>query len=337
IFSKNEEYGYSHLADLSAGLDSRMVNFVAHDLGYKNVLNICYSQSGSIDARVSKKISKSLGNTWHFSPIDGGFFLKDIDDVVGKYGGQEVYCISTGANRALNQVDTTSVGLCVSGVLGEVLNAYWTEDGFEHTPVRLTDNRYSHVVEYVCPEEYYTGYDNFDHFNNCIYSLLLFHSSLIVRQDRCEPFSPMADKEYMEFCMRLPLEYRKNYRILLAWMKEKYPSATNYVWLNTLKPIKGGFYLPYYYYKAKNMSSKIWNKLFANKKKPYIQQMNPFDIWYQNNEDLRNFMNNNFSERIGLVEDSTLKREVSQTFEQGKCVDKICALNVLAVYNRYFK
>lgn len=43
IFRKNEEYGYRHECDLSGGLDSRMATWVANDLGYKNLINICYS------------------------------------------------------------------------------------------------------------------------------------------------------------------------------------------------------------------------------------------------------------------------------------------------------
>ena len=46
---KNEEYGYSHFLPLSAGLDSRMTNRIAHGLAKTPIYNITYSQTGFFD------------------------------------------------------------------------------------------------------------------------------------------------------------------------------------------------------------------------------------------------------------------------------------------------
>ncbi|PEN17505.1 asparagine synthase, partial [Bacillus wiedmannii] len=56
-FEKDREYGYKHIASLSGGLDSRMVNFVAHDLGYKDILNYTFSQSNYLDEKIAKDIA----------------------------------------------------------------------------------------------------------------------------------------------------------------------------------------------------------------------------------------------------------------------------------------
>lgn len=58
-FNKDEEYGYKHFSCLSAGLDSRMVNWVAHDIGYNNILNVSFSQSGYYDELTPPKLQKS--------------------------------------------------------------------------------------------------------------------------------------------------------------------------------------------------------------------------------------------------------------------------------------
>ena len=50
-FEKDEEYGYKHLVDLSGGLDSRMVSWVANDMGYKDQLNISYCKEGYYDGK----------------------------------------------------------------------------------------------------------------------------------------------------------------------------------------------------------------------------------------------------------------------------------------------
>ncbi|MHB1484061.1 MAG: asparagine synthase, partial [Saccharofermentanales bacterium] len=56
-FDKDLEYGYiNHLADMSGGLDSRMTTWVAKELGYKNITNMCYSKNNSTDEKAAKNV-----------------------------------------------------------------------------------------------------------------------------------------------------------------------------------------------------------------------------------------------------------------------------------------
>lgn len=74
-FDKDAEYGYKHLVALSAGLDSRMVNLVAHEMGYTRQLNATFSQSDYWDQKVPMQIASDLGHEWIFKALDGGWWL----------------------------------------------------------------------------------------------------------------------------------------------------------------------------------------------------------------------------------------------------------------------
>ena len=64
--------------------------------------------------------------------------------------------------------------------------------------------------------------------------------------------------------------------------------------------------------------------------------MNPFDQWYRTNAKLRQFFERYYRENIDKITDSRLQEDVRRTFLEGNAFDKVQALNVLAVYKRYF-
>lgn len=343
IFAKNVEYGYQGECDLSGGLDSRMVTWVAHDLGYRNILNVCYCQSGNIDHTTSRKIAKDLGNEYFFLPMDGGDLLMDVDEVVDKFGGQVTYFICTGANRALRDISRHNVGLCCTGLLGELHNAYWTE-GAVHTPPNYIHNRYSSVVPLQIPPEYSADYDNFEHMNLYEYSVVLFMSSALVRQQLCEVTSPFVDVDYLEFAYRVPLKWRKDYQLTKTWMVTKYPQAAKYVWQTKRMPVDKSYrnevYLPKVMDNIRNFFLRCVNKAARVTGLPVQftrrQDMNPFEVWYRTNPRLREFFDRYYRENIGRIQDPRLRADVEKTFTQGNGRDKAQAVNLLAVYKRYF-
>lgn len=343
IFSKNEEYGYQGECDLSGGLDSRMATWVAHDLGYKNILNICYCQSGKIDNTTSRSIAHDIGNDYLFLAMDGGDFLMDIDETVGKFGGQVCYNVCTGANRALKKIADRNIKLCVTGLLGELDNAYWVE-GESHTAPGYTQNRYSSVIPFSAPAEYSEGYDNFEQMNLYEYSVPLFMSSALVRQQQCDVTSPFVDVDFLEFSYRVPLKWRRHYLLTMTWMVTKYPQAARYVWQSKRMPVDKFYrhqvYIPKYFADCKRFVIRCVNKAGRMLKLP-IQyalndDMNPLDTWLRANPRLHQFTEDYFSQNIDRVGDPQLKADLQSTFREGGASDKIQALNLLAVYKRYF-
>lgn len=344
IFSKNNEYGYQSECDLSGGLDSRMATWVAHDLGYRNILNICYCQSGKIDHTTSQKIANDLENEYYFLPMDGGDIIMDTDEVVDKFGGQVTYIVCTGANRALKTIAAHHVGLCCTGLLGELHNAYWTE-GICHTPPRYwTSGFYSNVVPLEIPEEYCLDYDNYEQMNLYEYSALLFLTSAVVRQQICEVTSPFIDVDYLEFAYRIPLKWRKDYHLTMTWMLSKYPQAAKYIWQTKRMPVDKSFYHKLYIPKVVDdvvrLPVRLVNKFARTFHLPvqltFTTDMNPIDQWYRTNSKLRDYLEEYYQGNINRITDDDLRAVVKTTFEKGGGRDKIQAVNLLAVYKRYF-
>lgn len=342
IFAKNKEYGYQGECDLSGGLDSRMVAWVAHDLGYRDILNVCYCQKGNIDHTTSEKIASDLGNQYFFLPMDGGDFLEDIDEAIDKFGGQVTYVICTGANRALKQIDTSNLGICVTGLLGELHNGYWTE-GDVHTPPNYISSHYSDRMPLHLPEDYKKGYDNYEQMNLYEFSALLFMSSALVRQQTCEVTSPFVDVDYLDFAYRVPLKFRKDYLLTKTWMVTKYPQAAKYVWQTKRMPVDkayyGQFYFPKFLDDCRTFAIRCVNKAGRMLNLPLQfsvrTDMNPFDLWYRTNPKLRAFINRYYTEHLDRVTDATLRADLVNVFN-GSARDKLQVLNLLAVYKRYF-
>lgn len=343
IFSKNEEYGYQGECDLSGGLDSRMATWVAHDLGYRNILNVCYCQSGNIDHTTSQKIANDLGNEYFFLPMDGGELMMDADEVVDKFGGQVTYLICTGANRALREIAAHNIGLSCTGLLGELHNAYWTE-GNIHTPPNYIANRCSGVVPLQLPEDYVEGYDNYEQMNLYEYSAVSFMTSALVRQQVCEVTSPFIDVDYLEFAYRIPLKWRKNYFLTMTWMTSKYPEAAKYVWQTKRMPVDKAYRQQFYFPKllddVRTLAVRCVNKAARITGLPVQftvkQDMNPLDVWYRTNPRLQNFVQDYYQENIGRIADARLQADVRKTYEEGGARDKLQTINLLAVYKRYF-
>lgn len=343
IFAKNREYGYQAEADLSGGLDSRLVTWVAHDLGYKDVLNVCYCQKGRIDHLSSKKMANYLGNKYFFYPMNQGEFLFDVDELTNRTGGSIVYCLCTGANRVFDLIDSDNIGIAATGLLGEIHNAYLIE-GNTHTQSQYRKSKYSNTIFLDVPEVYSRGYDNYEQMNIYEYGMPFILSSVMARQDRCEVYSPFVDKDFMEFSFRIPLKWRKNYYFTINWILSKYPEAAKFVWQTKEKPIDKVYYNQIYWPKVgwdiQDFIFRIYNKvcrtLKINSQIALKGDMNPMQLWYHSNPQLRKFLAEYYERNKSLITDQKLGSDLEKMMNSGICRDKVLVVNLLSIYKLYF-
>ena len=82
VLNKNKEYGYDNYFPLSAGLDSRMVNFLARELTNDKIINFTYAEKDTQDAIVPPLIAKYLGNQLIFRQQDDHHFLTHFSKAV---------------------------------------------------------------------------------------------------------------------------------------------------------------------------------------------------------------------------------------------------------------
>jgi len=339
ILLKNKEYGFNNVADLSGGLDSRMVNFVLKKLNANNIIATCYSQSKTADHKISKKVASYLNIKHIFQPLNKGTFLFDIDEMVSLTEAQSIYFIGTGAYKLFKKNYTSDWGISISGAFASNINGLLTE-GMEHTDPSLTTIRYSKLIDFSFKLDNLEEFDTFEEFNTYSFNLKLIYESLRIRRNYTYAISPMADVDVAEFIARVPIKYRKKRILLKKWIINKYPEAAKFTWQHTMKPLthEDKIYIPkllnsfsIFLKRAINKFFKLIGLNFAL----YIKDdMNPFALWYRNNKKLRIFIKNYYENNIQFVPTENHKY-INEYMRSDNPIDKLLAINVIAGIKKF--
>lgn len=333
-FEKDREYGYRHLVDLSGGLDSRMVSWVAHDMGYTDQLNVTYCRFGYLDEEISGRIAGYLGHEYMFKSLDDIGWMYDIDEIVLKNNGAALYTGITGGDRLLKTLNTSQFGMEHTGMIGDaVLSTFYHDREFNYGKPRLGLHKYSERLSYTYSDEIVQEYPCQEMFAIYTRGILGAQSSYMIRQHYMETSSPFMDVDFLETAFSLPFAYRNIHHIYLKWMLQKYPGATQFGWekWGGVKPREDQIFLR----KVRTAQKLLWQAACRTFKLPDKDSMNPLDFWYQESPGIqaycREYFDSNRS-RIG----GALGKDISLLFEEGNVTEKSMALTVLSAVKLYF-
>ena len=146
-FEKDIEYGYKHLACLSAGLDSRMTTWVAHDLGYgEDIENMTFSQTNYWDEYTPKAITNELKHEWIFKSLNSGSCLKLLEPMVKITSGGALYSGNPHQKSMIDLINTQLFGIMHSGQIGDVIIGTFYSSLDLNKPFNLSDGVYSKVL-----------------------------------------------------------------------------------------------------------------------------------------------------------------------------------------------
>lgn len=339
-FEKDREYGYKHLVGLSGGLDSRMTTWVANDMGYGDqIVNYTFSQSDYLDESIPKRIVADLKHDWIFKALDNGLFLKDIDDTVRICSGGALYYGLAHGKSCLDLIDKSRFGIVHTGMLGDVVIGTFYSSMDKDKVFQVTDGTYSKVlVNRLDKSMFSTNYKNEEIFKFYTRGFNGANQGLLVVQEFGESYSPFYDLEFLEYCLTIPVELRFNHKIYKKWIIKKYPNAANYVWEKTGGKITD---------KSVNILGK--NILLSKLPKKIIDfvlkrigvkrlllntknHMNPLDYWYNNNQNLKKYLDNYFHQNIGLLEfEQSLKKDCSEMYIHNAFIEKNQVLTLLSI------
>lgn len=335
-FEKDREYGYQHLVDLSGGLDSRMVSWVAHAMGYTNQLNVTYSRSGYYDDKISKKIAGYLNHEYLFKSLDDASWLYDIDEMITHNNGAALYTGITGGCRLLGMLNMNKCGIEHTGMIGDaILSTFYHDRAFNYGKPRLGLHKYSELLSYEFDEKVTKDYPCQEMLAIYTRGILGAQSSYIIRQHYVETASPFMDVDFLEAVFSIPFEYRNRHHIYLKWILEKYPEATRFGWekWGGVRPMESHIFLR----KVKTTRRLLWQAICKAVKIENNDNMNPIDYWYQKDEAIQRYYQSYYDDNINhTVLNEALKRDISCMFHQGSVVEKGMALTVLAVIKKYF-
>ncbi len=335
-FEKDREYGYRHLVDLSGGLDSRMVSWVAHDMGYTDQLNVTYCRSGYLDEKISKDIAIYLGHEYLFKFLDDISWLYDIDETVSKCNGATFYTAITGGRRLLATLNMEQFGIEHTGMIGDaILSSFYRDKKINYGSPRLGYHKYSERLSYEFPDGITDSYACQEMFAVYTRGILGAQSSYMIRQHYVETASPFMDVDFLNTAFSIPFAYRKDHHIYLKWMEQKYPRVTSFGWekWGGVKPRENYIF----FRKVKTTQRLLWRATCKTLKLQNRDNMNPLDYWYWKSPMIQEYyrcyylQNENRSEISG-----ELKKDISLMFEEGNVIEKSMALTILSLVNLYF-
>ncbi|NMD37380.1 MAG: hypothetical protein GYA87_01710 [Christensenellaceae bacterium] len=278
IINKNKKYNKSHVCSLSGGMDSRAIflQLIKNDI--KPIYTFCYAQKGSKDESISNAIAKDFGSQHIFYDISGGEFIKNRNSIIEQNQGQMVFSGSTGAYDAIRQVKANNIGLVYLGIGGgEIMGDIITEAG--ETPIGNVPK-----ANYI---------KNLDDIRVCMNSALAIGGV-------AQSASPFLYEDLFLFLMRLPAIYKLRRRLYVAMFKKYMPNK----YCTTMFRGKIGNVFA----KPLRIMSYIFYIIF--KKNKY--NMNPFELWWQNNDGFKDYINNSFYDDIKALQGfdtSRLNRE----------------------------
>lgn len=346
-FEKDNEYGYKHLACLSAGLDSRMTTWVAHDLGYyEDIVNMTFSQTNYWDESTPKAIASELKHEWIFKSLDNGACLKLIEPMVKISSGGVLYSGNPHQKSMLDLINTKMFGIMHSGQIGDVIIGTFYTSIDKNKPFTLKDGAYStFLLNRLNLDMLNEKYENEEIFKFYGRAFTGANQGLLAIQECLETYSPFYDIEFMNFCLSIPLKLRFGHYIYDKWVVTKYPGAAKYPH-NEGRKITGK--KPHWirignrYIKSNDLSLKAWNHLL--RKTGIIRRgmasknhMHPFDYWYLTNQDVKDFLDSYFQTNINrLNEFSQLQRDCINMYCNNKVEEKTQVLTLLAVMKLYF-
>lgn len=335
---KNKEYDYKDLAPLSAGLDSRMTNYVIKKIHKEPILNITYSETMEEDFKVPMKISNELKNHWLFKNLNNGLALYSIDDMIKYTDGIIYYMWPSQLNDFTKLIEKDNLGIIHTGVIGDVVIGTFFKD-LNKKQYELGDGAFSKKLlsklrQYVDIVNY-SNYEEGMMYNRACNGAILGYSMTF--QEFTEAMSPFMNVDFFDYCMSIPIKYRFNHNIYYKWVNKYHPEAAKYSHNGVDICAKRLFKILYKgrIYSIRSIFDLLKNKCKAKYKKNY--GMNPVDYWYNNNFELKTILDDYYSTNINLVKDFEIKNDMMNLYKVGNTIEKIQVISVLMIIKKYFK
>jgi asparagine synthase (glutamine-hydrolysing) len=341
-FEKNKEYNYDNYNTLSGGLDSRMTTFAAHRLGYKNIINITWSQSSTLDETLAKKISEDLNYEWLFKSLDNGLFLNNIDGITEINGGIALNYGHAHQYSIYRLLKKDKIGILHTGQLGDVVVGTFYEEKKSNLTYKIGDGAYSNRELSILDDlKLKVDYRNQEIFNFYNRGFTGANSGLVISQEFTEPFSPFYQLDFLEKCLTIPVEMRYNHKFYMKWIISKYPEASIYPWERTNNlitskryTIKGkSFYPNQIFSLIKRKVLRIKENI--NDPKARFNNMNPIDFYYHSNDELKSYWDTYFKDNCELLPEKILPNALN-LYENGNAVEKNMVLSLLSAIKYFF-
>jgi asparagine synthase (glutamine-hydrolysing) len=342
-FDKDEEYGYKHLVALSAGLDSRMVSWVAHEMGYTRQINATFSQSDYWDQKVPMQIASDLKHEWVFKSLDGGWWLQDVDAISRITGGNVQYYGLAHGRSLTSFLNYAQIGITHSGQLGDVVFSSFYNGTNPQAPYQFGQKAYSTTFLKKAKDriELHNSYQNEEIGNYYYRGFAGANNGLLCNYEYNEVISPFQDIDLLQAALHIPLNIRHGHELYFKWILTRYPEAAKYVWEKLGGRIDRKFGIINVHghkIRLETVPKRVLNKLFKNKSGlDNKQNMNPIGYYLQTNDELRDWMDKYIADNVKRVSDKELYGDILTMVKKNNTIDKIEIITLLSALKLFFE
>lgn len=330
-YEKDLEYGYSHIATLSGGLDSRTNVAYAKKLGFNNITCFTFSESDYLDEKIAKRICFDQHFEFIFYSLDNGnYLMNNIENIIESNEGLIFYGGASHLYNCCKMISFQDFGLIHTGQAAEHIKGTILHEKYHRrvTPKILQEIAYS--TKLIHNLEYLTDENDFNFITCELFSLYnrgfngVFNGYRMIEQFT-EFSSPFLNVDFLEYAMKVHPKYRYNFQIFFKLINKYIPEFSNYKWEASGIAPK----YPLFYIRAYSKSRALFRKL-SNRLKERHSSMNPMDYWWKNNMSLQNNIKFIFKENIKLLETHpVLLDDSNYLFEKGTFLEKTQVITLL--------
>lgn len=329
-YEKDLEYGYSHIATLSGGLDSRTNIAYAKTMGFNEITCFTFSQNDYLDEKVAKEICSDNHLEFIFYSLNNGDYLTNkIDEIISSNDGLVLYSGSAHLYNCLRKLSFQDIGLVHTGLIGDlVLGSYLQKT--MHTSV---DDHILNKISYSnklikklknIVELNHLDYENdemFAFYERCVNGV--FNGYRMIEQFT-EFSSPFLYIDFFDYAMRIHPKYRYKEAIYLKWINKYKPQFSKHIWEKYGLPPK----YPLFLLKMYSKSRFLFRMVTGGFNKKYIS-MNPTEFWWSSNGALQDNIKSIFNENIKTIDNPDLLNDCNYLFNEGSLIEKTQVITLL--------
>ena len=335
-YDKDIELGKDHLAFLSGGLDSRVAMIYALKNNFKIGNALCFSQSNYLDHTISEKIADEFDVHYEFIPLDGGDFLKKIDQLTTISEGMVFYTGGIHVQHALDHLQFENFALFHGGAIGDGVLGSFNSKPFRTGPTlnKFVGNKTFLPKVQENLREIMKNYETEELF---LMRNLAFNRTILgahVLEPRAYQTSPFMTKDLLSFAISLPENWKYMQNFYIEWINVHCKEATNHRWERTMLKPNATWKTPF----GDKVVKRSFNIMFSRiLKMQNIANMNPYEYYFKKNATLQKVYQNYFVENIARLGGyPELQKDVIELFSQKNFHNKCQAINILAIFKLYF-
>ncbi len=330
-WSKDKAYNLRHYALLSGGLDSRCNLLLAHEQQFREVLTLTFSQSGSLDERIARKIASSLGFEHVFRSLDNGnYLMNNVDEFIRSNDGLNSYIGSAHEYRAVEILNHQPYGLMHSGMIGDaVFGSFLMRLGEFKSKISLVNQYDTSGLK-----EHYANRYNEDNLELYGFEQAIPNGAL--NGDRSENnfidiASPFYDRDLISYCLTLPDAMRYGEAIYMDWFLKKHPVISDFVWERAgIKPRSA--HLTHFAFQIKRYKVALMKKLGID-----IVSMNPFELWLKHNKALPVYLENVWNSEKYRLDKLDFAEPIQEIYNQDNRYDRFQVITLLLALKYHFE